>query len=172
MAFQTSANINLALGKPGTISRDNPVVKLPYVAEGSAVKSGGFVFAGTNPELQVVGADVNATSVVGLAVVERYQAPMSGMNNSLIVNEGEEIAVLKRGYAYVVSTTNASLGQSVIVNTTTGAISTDTITYNSVANLTTGEVTTTSSVAAGSLDTGWKVVTGATANNVCEIACI
>ena len=154
MAFQSSANIDLALGKPGTISRDNPIVKLPYVAEGSAVKSGAFVFAGTNPELQVVGVDANATTIAGLAIVERYQAPMAGMNNSLAVNEGEEIAVLKKGFAYVVSTTAANYADKVLVNATTGVI------------------TTAASAGAGVIDTGWTVVTSAAANKVCEIASI
>lgn len=154
MAFQSSANIDLALGKPGTISRDNPIVKLPYIAEGSDVKAGAFVFAGTDAELQVKGLDANATAVKGLAIMERYQAPLAGIGNSLAVNEGEEIAVVKRGYAYVVSTTNATVDQKVLVNSTTGII------------------TTGANAGAGEIDTGWVVVTGAAANHVCEIACI
>lgn len=154
MAFQSSANIDLALGKPGTISRDNPIVKLPYVAEGSDVKAGAFVFAGTNAETQVIGLDANATAVVGLAIMERYQAPFNGIGNSLVINEGEEIAVVKKGFAYAVSTTTANHGDKVLVNATTGVI------------------TTAASAGAGVIDTGWTVVTSAAANHVCEIASI
>lgn len=154
MAFQSSANIDLALGKPGTISRDNPIVKLPYVAEGSDVKAGAFVFAGTDAEKQVIGLDANATAVAGLAIMERYQAPMAGMNNSLVINEGEEVAVVKKGFAYIVSTTAANHADKVLVNATTGVI------------------TTAANTSAGVIDTGWSVVTSAAANHVCEIACI
>lgn len=156
MAFQSQVYINQALGKPGTISRANPVTKLPMVAEGNAVYAGGFVFAGTNPELQVQGASAStsaATAVEGLAVFERYQAPLS-LTETLLINEGEEVAVVKKGYAYVISTTAATKGQKVLVDTTTGAI------------------TTGDSASGGAIDTGFVVVTGGEANQVCEIACL
>ena len=156
MALQSQVYIEQALGKEGTISRLNPIVKEPMVAEGSEVYAGAFVFAGTNPELQVVGASANtasATSVEGFAVMERYQLNRTG-TSSLLVNEGEEIAVVKKGYCYAYATALATRGDKVFVNTTTGAIATG-------ANAGTGEI-----------DTGWVVVTGAAANHVCEIACI
>lgn len=155
MAFQTTVNIQQALGKPGTFSRANPITKIPMIAEGDAVFAGGFCFAGTNPELQVVGASASTsaeTAVEGLVVFERYQAPLSG-GDTLKVNEGEEVAVVKKGYCYVISTTAATKGQSVLVNTTTGEI-------------------TTGTASSGNIDTGWVVVSGADANQVCEIACL
>ena len=157
MAFQSQVYTEQALGKAGTISRLNPIVKEPMIAEGSDVVAGCFVFAGTNPELQVVGASantVNATSVEGFAVMERYQVNLTGTTGSMAVNEGEELAVIKKGYCYTYVTAQATRGDSVFVNTTTGAIATG-------ANAGTGEI-----------DTGWKVVTGCAANHVCEIACI
>ncbi|MCH5201906.1 MAG: hypothetical protein J1F17_01740 [Oscillospiraceae bacterium] len=156
MAFQSQVFIEQALGKPGTISRANPVTKLPMVAEGNAVYAGGFVFAGTNPELQVQGASASTsaqTAVEGFVVFERYQAPLN-MNDSLLVNEGEEVAVVKKGYCYAISTTTATKGQKVLVDTTTGVI------------------TTGDSASGGAIDTGWVVVTGGAANQVCEIACL
>lgn len=157
MTFQSQVYIEQALGQPGTISRDNPIVKLPFIAEGKDVVAGGFAFAGTNAEKQIVGLDEDATSIEGFVVMERYQAPFTGLGNNLKVNEGEEVAVVKRGYCYAISSTLATKGMSVFVNPATGAITT--------ADAQSSEVE-------GMIDTGWKVVTGASANAVCEIACI
>lgn len=154
MSFQKQVYIEQALGQPGTISRDNPVTKLPMIAEGANVVAGGFAFAGTNAELQIVGVDADATAVEGFVVMERYQAPFTGIGNNLKVNEGEEVAVVKKGYCYAISTTAATKGQKVLVNPSTGAISTG------------------SAAGEDTIDTGWVVVTGAAADNVCEIACI
>lgn len=155
MSFQSQVYIEQALGQPGTISRDNPVTKLPMVAEGSDVVAGGFAFAGTNAELQIVGKKAAATKVEGFVVMERYQAPLGGIANNLKVNEGEEVAVVKRGFCYAVSTTAAVKGMKVFVAPATGVIST--------ADAESSEVE-------GLIDTGWEVVTGAAANAVCEIA--
>lgn len=157
MSFQSQVYIEQALGQPGTISRDNPIVKLPFVAEGADVVAGGFAFAGTDAEKQIVGLDESATAVEGFVVMERYQAPFTGLDNNLKVNEGEEVAVVKRGYCYAISSTLATKGMSVFVNPETGVITT--------ADAESSEVE-------GMVDTGWKVVTGAAANAVCEIACI
>lgn len=155
MAFQSQVYTEQALGQPGTISRDNPIVKLPYIAEGVDVVAGGFAFAGTDAEKQVMGIKDGATEVEGFVVVERYQAPIYGVNgdyNSLKVNEGAEVAVVKKGYVYAVSTTEATKGQKVLVNPTTGVI------------------TTGAEAGEGTIDTGFVVVTGADANATCEIA--
>lgn len=152
MSFQSSVNIEQALGQPGTVSRLNPMTKLPMLAEGNAVKAGGFCFAGTNPELQVKGVDASATAVEGFVVFERYQAALGGFGDNLNINEGEEVAVVKKGFCYAISTTQAVKGQKVLVNPTTGAIATG------------------ASAGEGQIDTGWEVVTGAAANQVCEIS--
>ena len=152
MSFQSSVNIEQALGLPGTVSRLNPMTKLPMLAEGNAVKAGGFCFAGTNPELQVKGVDASATAVEGFVVFERYQAALGGFGDNLNINEGEEVAVVKKGFCYAISTTQAVKGQKVLVNPTTGVIATG------------------ASAGEGQIDTGWEVVTGAAANQVCEIA--
>lgn len=151
MAFQNQAYIQQALGKPGTISRLNPLTTIPMVAEGDDVVAGGFCFAGTDPETQVVGVDADATSVEGFVVFERYQASLNSIASGMGVNEGEEVAVAKKGYCYCVSTTAAVKGQKVWVNPTTGAISTATAQPEDT------------------IDTGWLVETGAVAGQACEI---
>lgn len=155
MAFQSNVNILQALGKPGTISRLNPVPQhFPMIAEGVAVKAGSFCFAGTNPELQVIGINADATKVEGLVIFERYQPALSGFADSLDVNEGEEVAVMKKGCAYVISSTAATKGQLVLVDPATGVIS------------------TADEKAEGTVNTGWVVETGGDANGVCEIVCL
>lgn len=151
MGFQSQVYTQQALGKPGTISRLNPVTKLPMIAEGNAVRAGGFCFAGTNKEVQVKGSDAAATEVAGLVVFDRYQAPIAELNGTL-VNEGAEVAVVLRGFCYVVSTTEATKGQKVLVDKKTGAIS-----------------TSSENAAGDNIDTGWVVATGGAANQTCEI---
>ncbi|MBR2771620.1 MAG: DUF2190 family protein [Bacteroidales bacterium] len=152
MAFQSTIYSELALGKPGTIARLNPIDKVPVVAEANVV-AGGFVFEGTDPEHQVVGASTDtasATEVAGVAVFEKMQWNASGQP-TLNINPGEELAKVRSGYVYVVATTASTHGQKVFVNTTTGAISTGT------------------TAGTGEIDTGWVVETGAAANQCCEI---
>lgn len=154
MAFQSNIYIEQALGKPGTISRLNPLDRVPRVAEANVV-AGGFLFAGTDPELQVIGASADTASktaadIVGIAVFEKMQWNASGAP-TLEINDGEELALVRSGYVYVISTTAATHGQKVLLNPTTGAIST---------GAAAGEDT---------IDTGWVVETGGAANQVCEI---
>lgn len=159
MAFQSTIYSKQALGKPGTISRQNPLVKIPVIAEGDAVVAGGFVLEGTNPELQVVGLSAStssATAVAGLAVYEQFQPAVAGLAdlNSLKINEGENLAKLLKGYAYIICPTASTHGQVVGVDPATGDIET----ADDAASLTSGYI-----------DTGWKVETGNAAGQVCEI---
>lgn len=169
--MQNQVYINQALGQPGTIARLNPCDKIPVVAEGSAVVAGGFVFEGTDPETQVIGcssatASKTAADVAGVAVLEGFQLALGNVTG-MAINEGHELAKVRKGYVYVVSNTAATHGQNVIVNPSTGVIETQTITYTqSVAGST---VTTTSDIKSGFIDTGWLVETGGDAGAVCEI---
>lgn len=152
MGFQNAVYTEQALGREGFISRNNPVVSLPMIAEGSVVKAGAFVFEGTDAERQVVGASAStseATAVAGLIAFDRMQLNMSA--SSLVINEGEEVRLVKKGYVFVRATTQAVKGQSVYMDPATGKIKTG------------------SSAPSGYIDTGWKVETGASANQVCEI---
>ena len=207
MSFQSQVYIEQPLGQPGTISRDNPIVKLPMIAEGSDLVAGGFAFAGTDAESQVKGISSGAKAVEGFVVMERYQAPFGGIGNNLKINEGEEVAIVKKGYCYAISTTSATKGMHVLVNPATGAISTANVTVTAGTGALSGSITVTqgtisgtvdgtsvsgttagvaaafgsnskadmgsvSGIADGLIDTGWVVVTGGSANAICEIACL
>ena len=154
MAFQSIIYSTQALGKPGTVARLNPLDKVPVVAEANVV-AGGFLFAGTNPELQVIGpseatASKTAADIVGVAVFEKMQWNASGQP-TLNINNGEELAKVRSGYVYVLSSTESVHGQKVFVNPGTGVIS------------------TAASAPESTIDTGWVVETGNAAGQVCEI---
>lgn len=158
MAFQNQVYINQALGKPGTIARLNPIDKIPVVAEGTAVAAGGFVFEGTDPEVQVIGpssatSSKTAADIAGVFVFEKYQLMLRSVSdmNSLVVNEGEEGAKVRKGYVYVTPTTASVHGQSVFLNPSTG------------------EIQTAASAPESFIATGWTVETGNAANQPCEI---
>lgn len=172
--MQSQVKINQALGKAGTIARLNPCDKIPVVAEGSAVLAGSFVFEGTDKENQVIGCSASTSSktmadIAGVAVMERQQLGLSA-SNSMAVNEGEEIALVRKGYVYVKSDNASVHGYSVCVNPSTGAIKCAQVTYTSTANTSTGAITTTASgIPEDYIDTGWKVQTGNASGQPCEI---
>ena len=106
--MQKQVYIDSALGLAGTISRLNPVPQhLPFLAEGNAVKAGGFVFAGTDAEKQVKGIGSASEAPVGLCIFENMQ-PALGAANGLTVMEGEEVAVLLTGCAYITAAATAT----------------------------------------------------------------
>lgn len=155
MAFQSTIYSSQALGKPGTIARLENLNKVPRVAEKDVV-AGQFVFDGTNPETQVVGASSDTaalTAVVGIAVFEKMQWNASGAP-TLNINDGEELALVRSGYVYVKSTTASSYGQVVGMDPATGDIKT---------------AASAGALASGYIDTGWVVETGNAAGEVCEI---
>lgn len=170
MSFQKKAYINQALGKAGNVSRDNPLTKLPMIAEGDAVVAGGFCYEGTDTEHQVLGVKSGATSVAGFVVFPRYQVAVANFANTMKINEGEEVAVVKKGYCFAVSSTAAVKGNNVVVKPADGTIQTLALTYATKADTSSGVVTTTASnMPEGFIDTGWKVETGAEAGATCEI---
>ena len=153
--FQQKVNLYPALGVPGTLSRLNPVTKLPKFA-GKGVMAGGFCYSdGKGGNMTVYGAseDNSATAVEGFVVMERFQANLSG-KDSLAVNEGEEVAVIKKGFCYAQLSNYANPNDKVFVNKKTG------------------EMKTGESAGDDEIDTGWIVVTGGDSSMVCEIACI
>lgn len=169
--MQSQVYINQALGQPGTISRENPCDKIPVVAEGSAVVAGRFVFEGTDPEIQVIGcsadtASKTAADIAGVAVLEGFQLALGNVTG-MTINEGHELAKVRKGYVYVVSNTASVHDQNVIVNPSTGVIETQNITYTTTVSESSLE--TTSNIKSGFIDTGWLVETGGAAGQVCEI---
>lgn len=192
--MQSQAYITPALGKAGTISRLNPVPQhFPVVAEGSNVVAGKFLFAGTDAEKQVKGLGVANQAPVGLAIFEKYQPDLGG--STLAINEGEQLACLVRGCAYIIAPSAATKGLHVAVNPTTGAIelftptaATGAVTGSLTSGAVTGTVsdsTVTGSVtntavtgtaaisatgqSSGYVDTGWIVETGGASGAVIEI---
>ena len=154
MAFQSIIYSEQGLGKPGTVARLNPLDKVPVVAEADVV-AGGFLFAGTNPETQVIGPSEatelkTAADIVGVAVFEKMQWNATA-TPTLKINNGEELAKVRSGYVYVLCSTAATHGQKVFVNPGTGVIS------------------AAASAPSGTIDTGWVVETGCEAGQVCEI---
>lgn len=164
--MQSQVYINQALGKAGTIARENPIDKIPVVAEGSAVVAGGFVFEGTDPERQVIGCSASTSSktaadIAGVAVFERYQLALAAAN-SMKINEGSELAKVRRGYVYVISSTASVHGYHVCLNPATGDIKAANVTVSDGTGAVTG-------IPEGYIDTGWIVETGNAAGQPCEI---
>lgn len=150
MAFQKQIYTQMGVGKPGQISRNNPVTKLPKVVEDDNVYSGGFCFQGSSDE-QIVGIKADATEALGLVIDTIYQAGQS-TEMSMKVNVGHEVAVMKKGYAWVLPGSVVTKGDKVFVNPSTGAMS------------------FAATAPEGSIDTGFAVETANTAaSEVCEI---
>nr|DAV82146.1 MAG TPA: hypothetical protein [Caudoviricetes sp.] len=151
--FQDKIYENLPLGKVGTISRMQAKDSVARIAE-KDIKAGSFAFLGSNPEIQVIGcssatASKKTEDIAGLVIFEKMQ---NGVNpSSLSVNDGQEITLLRKGYAYVISTTSSSYGQKVLLNPKTG------------------EISTADAISTGLIDTGFVVETSNDVGQVIEI---
>ena len=153
MALQKSVNFYPAVGVAGQQVHLGQAVYTPlnYLSDGS-VKAGSFCFVGS-ASTNVGGAempvatftDESATAVLGF--VERTFTGLLNyaVNASLKYPEGEQITVAIQGDYYHEATGVASVGNKVLVNPATGAVS-----YGSSAS-------------AGLIDTGWVVKTASSA---------
>lgn len=132
--LQNQAYLTQALGKPGCISRQDPVPQsLPAFAEGNNVVAGKFTFPGTNQN-QVVGTAGASTVPTGICIFERLQLNLSGLN-SLTVNDGEVIRNLLKGCAYIVNDGgSAEYNDHVLVDPLTGTINTSSSTSQSATS--------------------------------------
>lgn len=151
--FQNNIYTEQAIGKPATLSRLENSEKVARIAE-KDVKAGSFAFSGTNPETQIIGCSTITTSkkaqdIAGLVIFEKMQNGVAP--SSLDINDGQEVTLLRRGYAYIISTTNSKYGQKVLLNPATG------------------EISTSDSVASNLLDTGFVVETAGDAGQTIEI---
>lgn len=157
MTFQNVVNKELAKYLPGQITRENPIVIEGYFAEGDNVKAGGFLFAGTNPEAQVVGTKAGATAVVGVAKRTPYQANMTGVVSNTY-NEGAELTIIKKGYVAVLMNNAANYQDNVFVDPITGTIQASSSSTQSATSgtLSFGSVSTVvndwTAITAGTLD--------------------
>lgn len=149
MGFQKQVYITQAQGRAGTLARNTPAKHLPFVVEGNALYAGAFAFAGTTAD-QVKGVGAAADELpLGIAIFARYQANTS-LTNTLLINEGEEVAVYENGHIFV-ETGSASKGDKVLVNPLTA------------------EISVGASAGEGEVDTGWVVYADSDVNGVAEI---
>lgn len=195
MAFQSNVYVEQGLGRPGTISRMNPFPNhLPYIAEGNNVYAGNFAFEGTASG-QIVGTKAGATSALGVVIFSRMQSAVTS-GDSLQIREGEEVAVLLSGCAYITAVGAANKDDHVCVNPATGEITFAAVTTTPGTGALSGsidvtqgtvsgdatvgvaaafgadakaDVGTSSGVPEGMIDTGWTVYTPAVAGQTCEI---
>src|ERR1700679_2207242 len=128
MAFQTTVSIQQGFGVPGELYDDSPVIANTYtINSGSAayniigatcctVSSQGFVAAGgTNPF---------AGFLVNPKVQALYGTGGVPLAPTLTVNNFDIVEVLSMGTIIVTLPAAAAIGDYVVYNTTTGAIST------------------------------------------------
>jgi hypothetical protein len=171
MILQNQVYTEQGFGKTGTIARLNPLTKLSLLAEGVNLRAGSFCKRGTNPELQATALEDGdtATDILGAVVFENLQPNFSANVNDTLINEGENITAVLKGYVYVTPTTPSINGQNVIIDPATGEIQTAVVTYTTAADTSTGAITTTSDIPEGFIDTGFKVETGNGANQPCEV---
>lgn len=116
-----------------------------YVSDGT-VAAGGFAFAGTTSdsgESFPIASATGTGTVIGL--VERVVTGALGLgeDGSLVYPKGSEVTIARRGDFYHTATGAATVGQAVLCNPATGAV-----TYGT---------------AGATNDTGWVVMTAATA---------
>ena len=127
--LQNQVYIKQPIGRAGTISREAPAVKTPHIVEGSELKAGGFAFAGTDDKVK--GTAEAGTAPIGFVPFERYQANRTG-NNSMLINEGEEVAVCESGFFFA-QVGDAAKGDKVLVDPTTGKVSAGSAAGNATA---------------------------------------
>lgn len=151
MALQKQVNTEFAVGVAGDLVNvtDKVYTAINPIAE-TAVKAGAFCFAGTDPLKQ---AKAGGTSVLGFVQrVYQYLNESLTVGATMEIPVGSGLSVIKKGYCYATSTTEATVGQKVLADATTGAISTG-------ASATSGT----------NVDTGWTVMKGGAVGEVIVI---
>lgn len=145
--MQKTVNLYPCAGLPGQEVAAKTAVYTPlnYISDGS-VAAGAFAFTGTTTTNQkgvaFPVASAKGEAVVGL--VERTftaTVPM-GVDGSAVYQAGAELTIAVRGDYYIEATGAATVGQKVLADKTTGAISFGEASGNAI-------------------DTGWTVVTAA-----------
>lgn len=145
--MQTSVSLYPVLGVPGQEVNAHTAVYTPfnYISDGTAA-AGSFVFAATNNSEDGAVAFPKASAkgtgtVIGLVENTFTGALSYDEEGTLVYPAGAALTVAVRGDYYVVATKAATVGQAVLCNPSTGAV-----TY--------GTPGTTN-------DTGWVVMTAA-----------
>lgn len=153
MAFQSQVYVLAGEGIQGTISRVEPVYGRPAYADDAYVVAGKFVFdpASNADGIKFVGHGAAEQVPAGVAI-QNGSADDRTASTSLAIGEDTNFFVLKKGYCWTKSSTNAAYGNYVVVVPTTGVISTK------------------AALDQGDVDTGWRVVRGGSAGVNIEIA--
>lgn len=146
MPLQKQVNTSVAFGVAGDKATPDQSVFTPVNPVAAvALPVGGFVFpvvdGGVTDNTQATNVAGNAIAVLGF--VERvinYINTDVLSDGSLIVPQGSNLTVAVKGDYWAVSTTAATVGQSVLASTADGSISTGTADSDHI-------------------DTGWKVKT-------------
>lgn len=145
MGLQKKVDLYRAYAVAGDKATPRQAIYFPQqlIAE-TEITVGNFCFFGTDPETQAKNTGT-ATTLVGL--VERvinYSNYVVTSEGTLTLPVGSALTVAVRGDYYVTSSTVATQGQKVFVNTSTGAVSTG----------------ATGGTVAGSVETDWVVTLG------------
>lgn len=157
MPLQTQVGFDVAVGLPGDLATPNQGIYQPinFIAE-DVVTVGNFVYASaTAPETMAVAYSTGNAKPLGL-----LKRDMGYMNYDLMspgtldVPAGSNLTVAIKGDFWVVSSTNASLGDAVFADLSTGAIST----------------APAGTTVAGSIETNWKVKTSGAAGDMIIIS--
>ena len=161
MALQKVVNIDPAIGVPGSQAAflGEVITVQNYLSDGTAA-AGQFVWNGTATVNSggaigvgkvATGTGADSTAPVGLAVRLITGVLPDTSDGQLTYERGELVTVAIRGDFFVTATGSATAGQSVNVNTTTGAM-----TYGTAG---TGEIAT-----------GWTVTEGGTTGDLIVIS--
>ena len=144
--MQKTVNLYPAIGLPGVEVQTGTAVYTPfnYISDGT-VAAGSFAFEGTATDEKGVAfpvASAKGTTLIGF--VERVFTNIlnADEDGTLTYKAGQPLAIARRGDFYHAATGAATVGQAVICNPATGAV-----TYGTVG---------------AANDTGWVVMTAAT----------
>ena len=98
--MQTTINIDMAMGVPGTHGNGQPYFADPYIA-GASVTMGGV--AAIDATGKAVPYSATASTPVGIFVNpnEHVRMVLPSDSNTLVVREGDTVAVAKKGSWYV-----------------------------------------------------------------------
>ena len=98
--MQTTINIDMAMGIPGTHGNGQPYFADPYIA-GAEVTMGGVAAVDANGK--AVPYSVSASTPVGIFVNpnEHVRMVLPSNENSLVVRQGDTVAIAKKGAWYV-----------------------------------------------------------------------
>jgi len=149
MALQQTVNLYASKGFAGQMVAFGQRVYTPfnYLSDGTC-KAGAFAFAKTAPSDPANTAGVaSGTGSVLLGLVERVLSPNVLPANPDTYGAGAEITIAEQGDFYIAATGAATVGQAVLCDGTTGAI-----TFGAVgATNDTGWVVKTAAAAAGDI---------------------